>query len=227
MPVSTWQSDPDTQAARMLLSLLLLPGLCFSVRNEIQLCVPVCNLNVITTTIPWLHLLLYSSLAVSEILNNSDNFALSFVRNTVGLLILMISGDVIFFESNPGFCGRNLVVKTTPPRNHCIKHDRNLDFKPLPSYNASVAEWFNDQISTAESRVRLQEIKISRFHHVLRKLCPAFTCLWQLLRKGMRVFTHTLRLVTIVEETVVTEIFFVAPGRKYRFSNWLLCGGEL
>jgi len=163
MPVSTWQSDPDTQAARMLLSLLLLPGLCFSVRNEIQLCVPVCNLNVITTTIPWLHLLLYSSLAVSEILNNSDNFALSFVRNTVGLLILMISGDVIF----------------------------------------------------------------SRFHHVLRKLCPAFTCLWQLLRKGMRVFTHTLRLVTIVEQTVVTEIFFLAPGRKYRFSNWLLCGGEL
>jgi len=32
-------------------------------------------------------------------------------------------------------------------------------------YTASVAEWINNQISTAKSQVRLPEIKISRFHH--------------------------------------------------------------
>jgi len=93
------------------------------------------------------------------------------------------------------------------------------------SYFASVAEWFNDQISTTESRVRLPEMIFSRFHHVLPKMCLAFSCLRQLLRKGIRVFTQTL--VTIVVETVITEIFFLVPGRKYHFSNWLLCREEL
>jgi len=68
-----------------------------SVRNELQLQVPVCNLVVITTAIPLLLLPLYSFLAVSEMLNHSDTCAVSSVCNAVGLLILLKLCSVFIF----------------------------------------------------------------------------------------------------------------------------------
>jgi len=62
--------------------------LYFSGRNEFQLSVPICNVVVITTAIPLLLFPQYSSLAVSEIFNNSETCAVPSVCNAVGLLIL-------------------------------------------------------------------------------------------------------------------------------------------
>jgi len=58
------------------------------------------------------------------------------------------------FLSNPGF----------------LWCEHSATYISFSSYNASVAQWFNNKVSTAESRVRPPEIKISRFHR--NRYCP-------------------------------------------------------
>jgi len=58
-------------------------------QNGQQLFVSVCKLVIITTALPLLLLLLYTFLAVSEMLNHSDTCAVPSAWNTGVLLILL------------------------------------------------------------------------------------------------------------------------------------------
>jgi len=84
---------------------LFLFCLCFSDRNELQLQVPVCNLVVITTSIPNPALLLpyYSFLAVSEIFNHSDTCAVMMIMMVA--FVTINSGLVPLIE---GLCAQIL-----------------------------------------------------------------------------------------------------------------------
>ena len=67
-----------------------------SVRDELQLQVPVCNLVVITNAIPLLLLPLYSFLAVSEMLNYSDTCAVPSVCNPLHPILFIPETDMLF-----------------------------------------------------------------------------------------------------------------------------------